>query len=338
MKKKYNIAVIGATGKVGRETINILAERKFPINNLFGAASSGSIGKEISFGDAILKISGLETLNFSEIDIAFFSAGSEISKRYAHLAANDKCVVIDKSSYFRLNPDVPLIVPEVNISSLKNYKKMNIVANPNCCTTPLAVVLKPLDNATKIKRVIISTFQSASGAGTAGMDELYSLTKAKYILESKSPLIFPRPIAFNIIPHIGDFNEDGSTSEESKIAAELEKILGSHIKTSVTCTRVPVFIGHSMAVNIEFEDILEAKEIEEILQEADGIFVLSNHSQQKYNTPIEVVGEDFVYVSRIRKDNSRDNSINLWITVDNIRKGAALNSVQIAENLINEFL
>lgn len=346
--KKYNIAIIGATGNVGHETLNILAERKFPVDKLYAIASSDSLGKEVSFGEQVLKISNIENLNLKEVDIAFFSAGSDISKRYIPEAVNSGCIVIDKSSFFRLDSNVPLIVPEANLQELNSYvlRKKSllsattgnnqgyIVANPNCCTIPLVVVLKPLDNAATIKRIIISTYQSTSGAGRAGMDELYKQTKAKYVFEDLPPMVFPKQIAFNIFPQIGGFNEDGTTAEESKIALELEKIIGLHVKASVTCVRVPVFVGHCMSVNIEFEKTIDAEEAREILGEADGITILSHLNEKKYATPIDVIGEDFVYVSRIRDDKSLPNSINLWIAADNLRKGAALNAVQIAEELI----
>ncbi|AXU06377.1 aspartate-semialdehyde dehydrogenase [Rickettsia japonica] len=338
MTKKYNIAVIGATGNVGRETLNILAERNFPINKVYAIASDNSLGREVSFGEKILQINSLKSLHFDDIDIAFFCAGSEVSKEFIPKATASNCVVIDKSSLFRVDNQVPLIVPEVNLSTLKKFNTKNIIANPNCIVIPLAVALKPLDNEIKIKRVVISTYQSVSGAGKAGMDELYDQTKSKYVFGENDPKKFPKQIAFNLFPHIGDLNKDGYTSEEAKIASELNKIIGNHFKASVTSVRVPVFIGHSISVNIEFKDKIDAKEVEEILQDADGIVTISNNNYLAYISPVEVVGEDAVYVSRIRNDVSRDNTINLWITCDNLRKGAALNSVQIAEELINNYL
>ncbi|ABE04901.1 aspartate-semialdehyde dehydrogenase [Rickettsia bellii] len=338
MTKKYNIAVIGATGNVGRETLNILAERNFPINKIYAVASNNSIGKKVSFGEQVLQISSLDDLDFEEIDIAFFSAGSEVSKKFIPIAIVKNCMVIDKSSFFRLSEDIPLIVPEANLSTLKDFAIKNIISNPNCIAIPLAVVLKPLDNEISIKRVVISTYQSVSGAGKAGMDELYDQTKSKYIFEEKSPNIFPKQIAFNLFPHIGDLNKDGYTSEESKIALELQKIIGDHLKVSVTSVRVPVFVGHSISVNIEFSSKVDAKEVEEILEDADGVVMISQTKDLAYISPTEVVGEDAVYVSRIRDDESKENAINLWITCDNLRKGAALNSVQIAEELIKTYL
>jgi len=338
MTKKYNIAVIGATGNVGRETLNILAERNFPINKIHAIASNNSIGREVSFGERTLKINSLDNLDFDNVDIAFFSAGSNISKEFIPKATAKNCVVIDKSSFFRLDDQVPLVVPEANLSTLKGFTAKNIIANPNCIAIPLAVVLKPLDNEISIKRVVISTYQSVSGAGKAGMDELYDQTKSKYAFIENNPKIFPKQIAFNLFPHIGDVNRDGYTTEESKIVLELKKIMGDHLKTSVTSVRVPVFIGHSISVNIEFSGKMNAKEAEEILKEADGVITISHANDLAYISPVEAVGEDAVYVSRIRDDASSTNTINLWITCDNLRKGAALNSVQIAEELINNYL
>ncbi|MCC8484033.1 MAG: aspartate-semialdehyde dehydrogenase [Rickettsia endosymbiont of Labidopullus appendiculatus] len=334
MTKKYNIAVIGATGNVGRETLEILFERSLPINNIYAIASSESNGKEVSFGDGTIKISDIDSVDFSKIDIAFFSAGSEISKKYIPMVTKQGCVVIDKSSFFRLDPDVPLIVPEANLASLKDYTIKNIIANPNCCTVPIATALKPLDNAVKIKRLVISTYQSTSGAGKKGMEELYEQTKAKYVFKDIEPKVFPHQIAFNLFPHIGSFNKDGSTSEESKIALELEKIIGTHAKASVTCVRVPVFVGHAISVNVEFSGAINAEEVKEILKESDSIEVNCHLDPIQYVAPKDVVGTDMVYVSRIRQDHSQKNTINLWITADNLRKGAALNAVHIAEELI----
>lgn len=334
MTKKYNIAVVGATGNVGREILELLHERSFPVNNIYAIASSESYGRDVNFGERVIKILAIDNVDFSKIDIAFLAAGATISQAYATQIAAQGCVVVDKSSFFRLDPKVPLIVPEANLGSLKDYTNKNIIANPNCCTIPIAVALKPLDNAAGIKRMVISTYQSVSGAGKAAMDELYNQTKAKYVFNDLPPSIFPRPIAFNLLPHIGHFNQDGSTTEESKISLELEKIIGSHAKSSVTCVRVPVFVSHSMAVNVEFSGKLEAHEAEEILRESDSIVVNSYLNEIPYKCPIEVVGEDVVYVSRIRKDHSQQNTLNLWITADNLRKGAALNGVQIAEELI----
>jgi aspartate-semialdehyde dehydrogenase len=332
--KKYNVVVIGATGNVGREVLNSLSQRNFPINKIFAVASPESVGKSVSFGDDTIKIHQITDLDFADLDFAFFCAGSKISKQYAKIASSKGCTVIDKSSFFRLDDDVPLIVPEANISALKNFKLGGIIANPNCCTIPLAVALKPLDNAAKIKRIVVSTYQSVSGAGKDAMDELYRQTKSKFVFENLPPQVFPTQIAFNLFPHIGDFQDDGSTDEESKIENELKKIINNSIKVSVTCVRVPVFVSHSMSVNVEFENSMDAKEAEEILSELDGIITYSCDNEIQYATPVDVVEDDNVYVSRIRNDRSCPNTINMWITTDNLRKGAALNAVQIAEELI----
>lgn len=336
--KKYNIAVIGASGNVGREVLNSLDQRKFPVNKVVVAASSGSIGKSVSFGEQTLKIEAIDTIDFAELDFAFFCAGSKVSEMYAKEASSKGCIVIDKSSLFRLDDSIPLIVPEANIGALKQARDKNkngmIIANPNCCTIPLAVALKPLDNAAKIKRVVISTYQSTSGAGKKGMDELYLQTKAKFIFENIPSKIFPTQIAFNLFPHIGDFRDDGRTSEEYKIEHELKKIIGDHIKVSVTCVRVPIFVSHSMSVNVEFEKELSASEAEELLDEQDGIIVYSCDNEVKYASPVDAVGQDEVYVSRIRNDHSCLKSLNMWVVTDNLRKGAALNAVQIAEEFV----
>jgi len=334
MSKKYAVAVIGATGNVGREVLNYLSSRNFPVKEVFTAASSDSVGKEVSFGDDAIKVNQMNELDFSKIDIAFFCAGSGVSEKYAEKAVAEGCIVIDKSSHFRLNKDIPLIVPEANVNALKDFKT-GIVSNPNCCTIPIAVVLKPLDNAAKIKRIVVSTYQSVSGAGKAAMDELYNQTKAKFIYEHLNPTIFPEQIAFNLFPHIGDFREDGYSDEEYKIEEELKKVIGDHANPTVTCVRVPVFVSHSMSVNVEFENDINAEEAEEILSEADGVFVYNIENETKYATPIDAVENDEVFVSRIRNDNSRKNSLNIWVCCDNLRKGAALNAVQIAEEIIS---
>ncbi len=333
MSKKYVVAVIGATGNVGREVLNSLSSRNFPAKEMFAAASSNSVGKEVSFGDETLKVMQMNELDFSKIDIAFFCAGSAVSEKHAKEAAQSGCTVIDKSSFFRLDKEVPLIVPEANINTLKDFKS-GIISNPNCCTIPLAVALKPLDNAAKIKRVVISTYQSVSGAGKAAMDELYNQTKAKFIFEHLNPEVFPEQIAFNLFPHVGDFREDGYTEEEHKIEEELKKIIGKHANPTVTCVRVPVFVSHSMSVNIEFEKNINAQEAEEILEDADSVITYNIKNEMKYATPIDAVENDEVFISRIRDDKSRKNSVNLWICSDNLRKGAALNAVQIAEKII----
>lgn len=327
-----NIAVIGATGNVGREVLNILDEREFPVGNIVAVASSKSKHKQVSFGDRALSVITIDEVNFSDIDIAFFCTSSEVSKKYAKIAADAGAIVIDKSSYFRMNDDVPLIVPEINGYSLKDFKS-GIIASPNCCTIPISVVLGPLNLATKIKRIVISTYQSVSGAGKEAMDELYNQTKAKFIFEDLPPKCFPKQIAFNLFPHIGDFRADNYTEEEYKIASEISKIIGGHIKSSVTCVRLPVFVSHSMSINVEFEGKLDAKEAEEILSQADGVIVFQSDNEEKYVCPVDATGNDAVFVSRIRNDNSAANSLNMWIVSDNLRKGAALNAVQIAEEL-----
>ena len=333
MSKKYVVAVIGATGNVGREVLNSLSSRNFPAKEVIAAASSNSVGKEVSFGDSTLKVMQMSELDFNKIDIAFFCAGSAVSEKYAQEAVKNGCIVIDKSSFYRLDKKVPLVVPEANINSLKDFKS-GIISNPNCCTIPLAVALKPLDNAAKIKRLVISTYQSVSGAGKAAMDELYNQTKAKFIFEHLSPEVFPEQIAFNLFPHIGDFREDGYSEEEYKIEEELKKIIGEQVNPTVTCVRVPVFVSHSMSVNVEFEKNINAQEAEEILEDADGVITYNIKNEMKYATPIDAVENDEVFISRIRDDKSRKNSLNLWICSDNLRKGAALNAVQIAEEII----
>jgi aspartate-semialdehyde dehydrogenase len=336
--KKFNIAIVGATGNVGREILNVLSEREFPVDEVYALASRDSIGKEVSFGDKILKVVALDHFDFKKVDIVFSSPGSLVSKQFVPKAAEAGAIVIDNTSYFRMHKDVPLIVPEVNPNALKDYKKTNIIANPNCCAIPLAVALKPLDNAAKIKRIVVSTYQSVSGAGKEAMDELYAQTKNMFLYNDIIPKAFGRQIAFNIIPHIGDFEEDHYSDEEQKIANELQKIMGEHVKVTATCVRVPVFVGHSESVNVEFEKPLSANEAYEILSEADGVKILLPEQQLNYITPVEIVGEDDVYVSRIREDHTQKNTLNMWLVSDNVRKGAALNAVQIAELLIEEYL
>ncbi len=333
----YSVAVVGATGNVGREMLNILSERSFPIKTIFGIASDRSKGKQISFGDNIIEVESLRTFDFSKVDICLFSPGSEISKEYAPKAAKHS-VVIDNTSYFRMQEDIPLIVPEVNLQDLANYKNRNIVANPNCAALQLVVALKPLHDIAKIKRVIITTFQSVSGAGKAAMDELYSQTKSKFMNGEVNPVKFPKQIAFNIIPQIGDFEKDGYTGEETKVIGEVKKILDPNIDITATCVRIPVFVGHSESVNIEFENPISAIEATRALKKAKGLQVIETGRNSGYTTPIEAVGEDDVFVSRIREDKSVKNGLNLWVVSDNLRKGAALNAVQIAEELIRNYI
>ncbi|MBQ4874629.1 MAG: aspartate-semialdehyde dehydrogenase [Rickettsiaceae bacterium H1] len=328
---KYNIVVVGATGNVGREILQILVERNFPVNETHALANERSVGKSISFGeDQILSIDALEGFNFSETDIAFFSAGSDVSKTYATKATEKGCVVIDNTSHFRMDPDIPLIVPEINISNLIDYKKKYIIANPNCSTIQMLVGLKPLHDLAKIKRIVVSTYQSVSGKGKLAMDELYYQTKNKFMNQEFAPTIFPKQITFNCIPHIDEFLPEGETKEERKMVEETQKILDKDITVSATCVRVPVFVGHAESVNVELEKEITIEEVKKSFESAKGVVLT-----QRYVTPVDIVKEDAVYVSRFRKDKSIKNGFNMWIVTDNLRKGAALNAVQIAENLIN---
>ena len=330
----YNVVVVGATGNVGREMLNILAEREFPVTEIAALASRKSLGSEVSFGDSTLKTRDLATFDFAGWDIALFAVGSEATKTYAPKAAAAGCVVIDNSSLYRYDPDVPLIVPEVNADAIMGYSKKNIIANPNCSTAQMVVALKPLHDRARIKRVVVSTYQSVSGAGKEGLDELWDQTKSIYNpVTDVPPSKFTKQIAFNVIPHIDSFMEDGTTKEEWKMVAETKKIIDTKIKVTATCVRVPVFVGHSEAVNIEFEDFLDEDEARDILRESPGILVIDKREDGGYITPIECVGEYATYVSRIRQDSTIDNGLNLWIVSDNLRKGAALNAVQIAEFL-----
>ena len=335
----YKVAVVGATGNVGREMLNILEERKFPADEVFAIASRRSIGTEVSFGDKVLKCKDLETFDFSKVDFCLMSAGSGPSKEWSPKIARAGCVVIDNSSCWRYDADVPLIVPEVNADAVVGYRKKNIIANPNCSTAQMVVVLKPIHDRARIKRVVVSTYQSVSGAGKEGMDELFDQTKGKYVPGADvAPKKFPKQIAFNVIPHIDVFMEDGYTKEEWKMLAETKKILDPKIRVTATCVRVPVFVGHSEAVNIELEKPLSAEEAREILREAPGIMVYDKREPGGYCTPVECVGEYATYVSRIREDATVENGLAMWIVSDNLRKGAALNAVQIAEIMINRKL
>ncbi|MDA0188217.1 aspartate-semialdehyde dehydrogenase [Roseicyclus sp.] len=335
----YRVVVAGATGNVGREMLNILAEREFPIDEIVALASRKSLGTECSFGDKTLKTKDLDTFDFTGWDIALFAIGSEATAIYAPKAAKAGCVVIDNSSLYRYDPDVPLVVPEVNPEAVLGYAKKNIIANPNCSTAQMVVALKPLHDRARIKRVVVSTYQSVSGAGKAGMDELWDQTKSIYNpTDSKPPTKFTKQIAFNVIPHIDKFMEDGSTKEEWKMVVETKKILDTKIKVTATCVRVPVFVGHSEAINIEFEDFLDEEEARDILREAPGVMVIDKREDGGYVTPIECVGDYATFISRIRQDSTLDNGLNLWCVSDNLRKGAALNAVQIAETLGNRVL
>ena len=335
----YKVVVVGATGNVGREMLNILDERKFPVDELAVLASRKSMGTEVSFGDKTLKTKDLDTFDFTGWDMALFAVGSEATKKYAPLAAKAGCVVIDNSSLYRYDPDVPLIVPEVNPEAIHDYSKKNIIANPNCSTAQMVVALKPLHDRARIKRVVVSTYQSVSGAGKAGADELWDQTKSIYNpTDDKPAKAFTKQIAFNVIPHIDVFMEDGSTKEEWKMVAETKKIVDPSIKVTATCVRVPVFVGHSEAINIEFEDFLDEDEARDILREAPGIMVIDKRENGGYVTPVECVGDYATFISRIRQDSTIDNGLNLWCVSDNLRKGAALNAVQIAETLGNRVL
>jgi len=331
----YRVAVVGATGNVGREILNILAERQFPLDEVAALASASSTGNVIDFGDSgdELRVKNLEHFDFSGWDMALFAAGSEVSKIYVPRAAAAGCMVIDNSSLYRMDPDVPLIVPEVNSDALAGYTKKNIIANPNCSTAQLVVALKPLHDAAKIKRVVLATYQSVSGTGKAAMDELFQQSRNIFVGDPAEPEIYPKQIAFNVIPQAGDFLDDGSTTEEWKLVVETKKILDPAIKVSATCVRVPVFVSHSEAVNVEFENEISADEARRILREAPGVMVVDKREPGGYVTPVEAVGDYATYVSRIREDPTVDNGLSLWIVSDNLRKGAALNAVQIAELL-----
>ncbi len=334
----YKVAIAGATGNVGREMLDILAERRFPVSEVVPLASSRSIGQEVSFGDKTLKCRHLDTYDFSDTDICLMSAGGTVSKEWSPKIGAQGCVVIDNSSAWRMDPDVPLVVPEVNADATAGFTKKNIIANPNCSTAQLVVALKPLHDAAKILRVVVSTYQSVSGAGKEAMDELFAQTRSIFVSDPVETKKFPKRIAFNLIPQIDVFMEDGFTKEEWKMVAETKKILDAKIKLVATCVRVPVFIGHSEAVNIEFERPISADEARAILREAPGVLVIDKHEPGGYITPHEAAGEDATYVSRIREDPTVDNGLVLWCVSDNLRKGAALNAVQIAEVLMNRKL
>ena len=335
----YRVVVVGATGNVGREMLNILAERAFPVDEIVALASRRSLGTEISFGDHTLKTKDLDTFDFTGWDIALFAVGSEATKIYAPRAAAAGCVVIDNSSLYRYDPQVPLIVPEVNADAIIGYKAKNIIANPNCSTAQLVVALKPLHDRARIKRVVVATYQSVSGAGKEAIDELWDQTKGIYVPgQEVAPNKFPKQIAFNVIPHIDVFLDDGSTKEEWKMVAETKKILDKSIKLTATCVRVPVFVGHAEAINIEFEEFLDEDEVRDILREAPGVLVVDKREAGGYVTPVECVGDYATFISRIRQDSTIENGINLWCVSDNLRKGAALNAVQIAELLGRDVL
>jgi len=334
----YKVAVIGATGNVGREMLSILDERGFPADEVVALASRRSQGTEVSYGDRVLKVKTLDNYDFSDTDIALMSAGGTVSKEWSPKIAAEGCVVIDNSSAWRYDADVPLIVPEVNADAIATFRKRNIIANPNCSTAQLVVALKPLHDRAKIKRVVVSTYQSVSGAGKEAADELFTQTRAIFVTDPVENNKFPKRIAFNVIPQIDVFQDDGFTREEWKMVVETKKILDPKIKLVATCVRVPVFVSHSEAVAIEFENPITADEARDILREAPGCLVVDKREPGGYVTPIEAAGEDATYISRIREDPTVDNGLMLWVVSDNLRKGAALNAVQIAEVLVNRRL
>ena len=335
----YNIVVVGATGNVGHEMLNILAEREFPIDKIEALASRKSLGTEVSFDEKNLKTQELDTFDFTGWDMALFAVGSEATKKYAPLAAKAGCVVIDNSSLYRYDAEIPLIVPEVNPQDVHMYKNKMIIANPNCSTAQMVVALKPLHDRAKIKRVVVSTYQAVSGAGKDAMDELWDQTKSMYNpTDNKPKQVFTKQIAFNVIPHIDVFMDSGDTKEEWKMVVETKKILDKSVKVTATCVRVPVFVGHSESINIEFEEFLDEDEARDILREAPGIMVIDKRENGGYVTPVECAGDFATFISRIRQDVTVENGLNLWCVSDNLRKGAALNAVQIAELLGRECL
>ncbi|MGV0877911.1 aspartate-semialdehyde dehydrogenase [Martelella sp. FLE1502] len=334
----FKIAVVGATGNVGREMLSILEERGFPADEVVALASSRSVGTEVSYGDKTLKVKNLENHDFSDTDICLMSAGGSISQKWSPKIGAAGCVVIDNSSAWRYDADVPLIVPEVNPDAIEGFRKRNIIANPNCSTAQLVVALKPLHDRATIKRLVVSTYQSVSGAGKEGMDELFNQTRAVFVADPIENKKFTKRIAFNVIPHIDSFMEDGYTKEEWKVLAETKKMLDPKIKVTCTAVRVPVFIGHSESVNIEFEKEITAEEARDILREAPGCQVIDKHEDGGYMTPVECAGEDSTFISRIREDATVENGLAMWVVSDNLRKGAALNTVQIAELLLERNL
>jgi len=332
------VAVVGATGNVGREMLEILQERLFPADEVYAIASRRSVGSEVSYGEKTLKVKDIEAFDFASVDLVLMSAGGAVSKEWSPKIGAQGAVVIDNSSAWRMDPRVPLVVPEVNPDAVLGYEKLNIIANPNCSTAQLVVALKPLHDKAKIKRVVVATYQSVSGAGKDAMDELWTQTRALYVNDEISKEHFTKQIAFNVIPHIDVFMDDGYTKEEWKMVAETKKIMDPAIKLTATCVRVPVFVGHSEAVNIEFENEIGAEEAREILREAPGVVVIDKREDEGYITPVECVGEFATYVSRIREDSTVENGLSLWVVSDNLRKGAALNAVQIAELMLNRGL
>jgi aspartate-semialdehyde dehydrogenase len=335
----FRVAVVGATGNVGREMLQTLAERQFPVKDVCPLASERSVGSEVSFGeDDVLKVQALDAFDFKGIDIVLSSPGGKVSAQFAPRAAKAGAIVIDNTSHWRMEPDVPLVVPEVNPAAIAGYEKRGIIANPNCSTIQMVVALKPLHDIARIKRVVVATYQSVSGAGRAAMDELFTQTRAIYVNDTVKPEQLTKQIAFNVIPHIQEFMEDGDTKEEWKMAAETRKILDPDIAVTATCVRVPVFVGHAEAVNVEFETPLSEERARAALREAPGVVVVDHRADEGYVTPAEAAGEDGVYVSRIRRDPTVPHGLNLWVVSDNLRKGAALNAVQIAEILAADYL
>src|SRR3984893_4213577 len=335
----FKVAVVGATGNVGREILSTLAERNFPVDEVVALDSSGSMGREVSFGeDDILRVQALDTYNFRGIDIVLSSPGSKVSAAFAPRATKAGAVVIDNTSCFRMEPDVPLVVPEVNPEAIAQYQKRGIIANPNCSTIQMVVALKPLHDLARIKRIVVATYQSVSGAGRAAMDELFSQTRGIYVNDAITPEQLTKQIAFNVIPHIDVFMDDGSTKEEWKMAVETRKILDPDIAVSATCVRVPVFIGHAEAINLELEQPLDEHEARHLLAAAPGVLVVDRREPGGYVTPQEVTGQDGVFVSRVRVDPTIENGLSMWVVSDNLRKGAALNAVQIAEELIKGYI
>ncbi len=334
----YKIAIVGATGNVGREILNVLHERGFPVSDVVALASNRSVGSEVSFGDKDLTVEDLAVFDFTGTDIVFSSPGAKISQEFAPKAAKAGAVVIDNTSAFRMDPDVPLIVPEVNPEALAGFNKRNIIANPNCSTIQMVVALKPLHDLAIIKRVVVSTYQSVSGAGKEAMDELFSQTKGIYMNQDMKSQAFEKQIAFNVIPQIDEFMDDHMTKEEWKMVAETKKILDGKIKICANCVRVPVFVGHAEMVNVEFERDISAKDAKKAFRDAPGVSIIDLESDMEYVTPAEIAGEDDVFVSRVREDPTVENGINFWCVADNLRKGAALNAVQIAEHLIKDHM
>ena len=333
----YRVAVVGATGAVGNEMLNLLAESDLPVDEVVALASARSVGKEVSYGEtATLRVQDLARFDFSGIDLVLSSPGAAVSAVHTPRAAAAGAVVIDNTSHFRMEPDVPLVVPEVNREALAGFRRRNIIANPNCSTIQLVVALKPLHDLARIKRVVVATYQSASGAGQKGMDELFDQTKAIYMNDEREPSVFPRRLAFNLIPQIDRFLPDGSTREEWKMAVETKKILDPEIEVVATCVRVPVFVGHSEAVNIEFAEPIELEEARAVLQEADGVLLVDDPSRGQYVTPVECVGEHATFVSRLRADPTVPFGLSMWVVADNLRKGAALNALQIAQAMVED--